>query len=84
MSRAAHLDVAEPDVRVEAHVLRLRAELGDPRRPGVVGREREERGVERVHRLALEVAIHDEAHVLRAGLDIGLDLLDAGDADVGV
>ena len=43
-------------------------------RPGVVGGKGEQPLVQPVHRLVLEVLVHHEAHVLHAGVDVGLDL----------
>ena len=67
------LDVAEPDIRVEAALLRFTPQLADPARPRVVGREREQPLVQLVHRFVLEVLVDHEPHVLHAGVDVGLE-----------
>ena len=68
------LHVAEPDVGVEPPLPRLLPQLADPCRPRVVGREGEQALVELVHGLVLVVLVDHEAHVLHAGVDVGLDL----------
>src|SRR6185369_11842363 len=48
--RGDALDIPEPHVGIEAPLLRLRSELSDSSRPGVVGRKGHQTFVERVHR----------------------------------
>src|SRR6185436_8997526 len=51
--RGNALDIAEPQVRIEASLFRLGSELSDPSRPGVVGRKGHQTFVQIVHGIVL-------------------------------
>ena len=76
------LDVVEPDVGVQPARLRLAAQRPHAVGAGVVGSEREQRLVDRRHRLVLVVGIDHPSHVLHACVDVGLDLRDVADAEL--
>src|SRR4051812_14164000 len=65
------LDVAEPDVPVEAALLGLVPQLSHAGGTGVVRRKGEQAFVQLVHRLVLVVLVHHEARVLHPGVDVG-------------
>src|SRR6188474_1038639 len=70
------LDVAEPDVRIEATPRGLTPELAYPSRSSVVGRQRHQALVQLRHRLIFVELVHHESEVLDARVYIRIDLRD--------
>ncbi|MCY1246665.1 hypothetical protein D9M72_599260 [compost metagenome] len=75
-------DIAEPEVRIEPHILGLCPELAQVPGPGIVGREGKQQLISRGHGRVVDVGIDEEVQILRPSFDIQiLVLVDAVDVD---
>ena len=79
-----NLDVVEPGIGIKPLPGRLFAQPGNPGRPRVIGSKGKEPPVERINAGVAEIAVHQEAQVLGAGVDVVFQLLDIPDPDIGI